>query len=65
MANRYSKAVANCRVLTPEDDYATQQTPLDTKRREIADRELTNPDETPVRVRETARRRRQDSVKAV
>lgn len=65
MINRYSKAVANCRVLTPEDDYATQQTPLDTKRREIADRELTNADENQVRVRETARRRKQNSVKPI
>ena len=63
MANRYSKAIANCRVLSPEDDYATQQTPLDTKRREITDRELTNADENPVRSRETSRRRKQDSVR--
>jgi hypothetical protein len=63
MANRYSKAIANCRVLSPEDDYATQQTPLDTKRREIADRELTNAGENQVRVRKTARRRKSNSVR--
>ena len=58
---------ANCELLasdsTGSENYIRKQTPLDTKRREIADRELTNPDENPVRVRETARRRKADSVR--
>jgi hypothetical protein len=59
--------IANCNVLPSEADgsegYVRTMTPLDTKRAEIADRELTNADENQVRVRETARRRKKDSVR--
>ncbi len=62
--NRYSKAISNCPVWTPEDDsYVSQATALDTKKKEIADRELTNADEAQNRVKSTAARRKQDSVK--
>ncbi len=59
--------IANCAVLPSEADgsegYVRQITPIDTKRAEIADRELTNADENQVRVRETARRRKSNSVR--
>ena len=66
MANRYSKAVANCRVLSPDDDsHVSQMTALDTKQKELADASLVNPDENQVRARETARRRKQDSARPI
>lgn len=59
---------ANCELLASEstgsEDYIRRQTPLDTKRREIADRELTNADENQGRVKSTAsKRKNQDSVR--
>jgi hypothetical protein len=60
-------AVANCDVLDTEDNsHVTLQSPLDIKRREIADRELTNADENQSRVKSTAsKRKKQDSVRPV
>ena len=60
-------AISNCAVLPSESDgtegFIRTMTPIDTKRAEIADRELTNADENQVRVRETARRRKSNSVR--
>lgn len=59
-------ALANCDVLdTANDTHVTRQSPLDIKRREIADRQLTNPDESRERVRATASKRNSDSVRPI
>jgi hypothetical protein len=65
--NRYPKAISNCPVWTPEDDtYVSQMTALDTKKKELADRELTNADENQSRVKSTAsKRKNQDSVRPI
>lgn len=58
MINRYEKADANCRVWTPEDhSYVSTMSALDTKKKELAERTLTNADEDQARVQDTAKRR--------
>jgi hypothetical protein len=53
---------ANCELLASEstgsESYIRKQTPLDTKRRELAEKELINPDESRERSRKTASKRR-------
>jgi hypothetical protein len=62
--NRYSKAISNCPVLSPDDSsHVRVATPFELKRREIQERDLINPDEDQVRARETARRRKSESVR--
>lgn len=59
MINRYEKADANCRVWTPEDhSYVSKMTALDTKKAELEDAKLVNPDEDQTRVQDTAKKRR-------
>jgi hypothetical protein len=59
-------ALANVDVLgTANDSHVTRQSPLDIKRREIADRELTNADENQARVKSTASKRKSNSVRPI
>lgn len=52
----------NCRVLgtdAKDADYIKQMTPIEMKKKELADNKLTNPDEDTPMFRETARLRAQ------
>jgi len=53
--------IANCELLGTDAEKAShvsQSTPLDCKRRELAEKKLTNPDENRERSRSTASKRR-------
>ena len=64
MTNRYEKADANCRVWTPEDhSYVSQMSALDTKKKELDDAKLINPDEDQTRAQDTAKKRRSAPVR--
>ena len=64
MINRYEKADANCPVWTPEDhSYVSKMSALDTKKKELAERTLTNADEDQTRAKDTASKRRSGNAR--